>query len=236
MIKYLQLPLFFDVPQLQEDLRQLPPSAWIPHYQHRHYEGGWSAIPLRSINGNKDSILVAPEDNAEYADTAYLAHTPYFRELLTRFSCPLQAVRLLKLDAGALIHEHRDFELCFEQGSVRLHIPVITSDDVEFYLDKERLQPAEGTCWYMNFNLPHSLRNNGATDRVHLVIDALVNDWLTVLFAQPAVQKKEYTGSRYDETTQRQIIFQLRQMGTDTGRRLADEMEAALVKSGSSAN
>lgn len=43
----------------------------------------------------------------------------------------------------------------------------------------------------MNFNLPHSIINKSAIDRVHLVIDATVNDWVTTLFQQPSLNKKE---------------------------------------------
>jgi len=33
---------------------------------------------------------------------------------------------------------------------------------------------------------PHSVANRGAADRVHLVIDAAVNDWVGALFARAA--------------------------------------------------
>ena len=31
---------------------------WRPHYQVKHYEGEWSAIPLRSIDGKSDNIII----------------------------------------------------------------------------------------------------------------------------------------------------------------------------------
>ena len=40
-----------------------------------------------------------------------------------------------------------------------------------------------GETWYVNVNLPHSVENLGATDRVHLVIDAVVNDWILAMLA-----------------------------------------------------
>jgi hypothetical protein len=39
----------------------------------------------------------------------------------------------------------------------------------------------EGECWYLNVNFPHKVANRGATDRVHLVIDCAVDDWLRAL-------------------------------------------------------
>ena len=42
---------------------------------------------------------------------------------------------------------------------------------------------SEGEAWYLNFNLPHSVENNGERARVHLVIDCLVNDWMRNFFS-----------------------------------------------------
>jgi hypothetical protein len=36
-----------------------------------------------------------------------------------------------------------------------------------------------GIVWYLRLSDPHSVINNGISDRMHLVIDAAVNDWLT---------------------------------------------------------
>lgn len=35
-----------------------------------------------------------------------------------------------------------------------------------------------GELWYLNVNRYHSVTNGGSTDRIHLVIDCIVNDWL----------------------------------------------------------
>jgi quercetin dioxygenase-like cupin family protein len=225
MIKYLQLPFHFDVQQMQHELRQLDSGAWQLHYQKLHYEGEWSALPLRSVNGVSDNIIISPENNPEYKDTVFLDDSIYFKQVLSKFKCPLLAVRLLKLKAGAIIKEHKDAELCFEKGEIRIHIPVVTNDKVEFYLDKERIHLQEGECWYMNFNLLHSIVNKSETDRIHLVIDARVNEWVQELFALPAANKKEVEEPGYDENTKRQIIARLREMNTETGNRMADEME-----------
>ena len=37
----------------------------------------------------------------------------------------------------------------------------------------------EGEAWYLNFNLPHRVKNGSSSDRLHLVMDCTVNDWLT---------------------------------------------------------
>ncbi len=230
MIKYLQLPFHFDVMKMQFELTQLNNRIWTPHYQKLQYEGDWSALPLRSIDGNAENIYVSPLPNPVYANTVFLENAIYLKEVLSVFKCRLLGVRLLKLAPGALIKEHRDAELYYEKGEIRLHIPIITHEDVEFYLDKERLLLKEGECWYMNFNLPHSVHNKSKQPRIHLVIDALVNDWVTQLFCGNTLQRKDIEEPVLDIVTTQQIIAQLRLMNTATSKRLAEEMEQKLNK------
>ena len=228
MIKYLRLPFNFDVQRMQHELNALDKGAWQLHYQKLHYEGDWSAIPLRSDGGRADNIIITPGQEPDYQDTVFLHGQSYFKEVLSAFQCPLMAVRLLKLTPGAVIKEHRDAELYFEKGEARIHIPVITNKAVEFYLDKERIILQEGECWYMNFNLLHSIHNKSNQPRVHLVIDAVVDDWMTALFSGHALTRKDIKEPVADVATQQQIISQLRQMNTPTGHQLADQLEAAL--------
>ncbi|MBK7307467.1 MAG: aspartyl/asparaginyl beta-hydroxylase domain-containing protein [Chitinophagaceae bacterium] len=67
----------------------------------------------------------------------------------------------------------------------------------------------EGECWYMNFNLLHAINNNSSVNRVHLVIDALVNDWVKEIFRVLTANKKEIenTTGRYDTATKKQMII-----------------------------
>jgi hypothetical protein len=228
VLKYARLPFNFNVALLQQEVHALSKQHWKLHYQTKHYEGTWSAIPLRSIEGKEDDIFVSPEQHAHYRDTLYLAACPYLQEVLSNFNCTLLSVRLLNLAAGAFIKEHRDADLAFEKGEIRVHIPVQTNNEVEFILDGENICLKEGECWYMNFNLHHSINNKSNKDRIHLVIDAEVNDWVTEILQQPGLLKKETEASEMDDGTKRRIIESLREMHSETGNRLADEMEASL--------
>lgn len=228
IIKYLQLPFYFDTTRLKDAVAALENKKWQLHYQVRHYEGDWTALPLRSINGQADNVMISPIPGSEYADTVFLKESPYLQKILNQFKCPLMAVRLLKLNAGSVIKEHHDAELCYEQGEIRIHIPITTHPDVAFYLDKERMPLQEGECWYMNFNLPHSIINNSNIDRVHLVIDAEVNDWVKALFSQPNTNKKEIAAPDHSNEVKKIMIAQLRQINTTTATAMANEIEAGL--------
>jgi quercetin dioxygenase-like cupin family protein len=74
----------------------------------------------------------------------------------------------------------------FEDGVIRLHIPVTTNPEVEFYLNDERIEMKTGELWYLDFSQKHRVENRGTADRIHLVVDCKVNDWLRELI-QPTV-------------------------------------------------
>jgi len=230
MIKYLQLPFHFDAKKMQEETMQLGKDFWKLHFQVKHYDGEWSAIPLRSIRGEADNGFISPVETDVYEDTVLLQQSPYLQQVVNWFECPLLSVRLLKLAAGTQIHEHKDRDLCYEEGLVRFHIPVITNDEVAFYLDKERMHLQEGECWYMNFNLPHALHNKSKADRIHLVIDARVNEWVKNLFESPAIKNKKEAADMPKHTKEEQLemIVHLRNINTETSNHLADQIEESL--------
>lgn len=232
MIKYLQLPFRFDSGRIREEMLHINVENWKLHFQKLQYEGDWSALPLRSPDGSAGNIHIAPVEDTEYKDTLLLDQCPYIRSVLAQFHCPLKSVRLLKLNAGAIIKEHKDEELRFEDGMVRIHIPVTTDEKVELYLDNERLQLQEGECWYMNFNLPHRISNFSNIDRVHLVIDARVNEWLTELFAGDDIlnRKDMAEPDPFDIETKKTIVQHFREMNTAKSNELADALEKEIAE------
>jgi hypothetical protein len=180
----LQLPLTFDRELLARDLDRLSSGQWIRHYVKTNYDGDWSILPLRSPAGETHPIRMISADptTRSFVDTPLLKGCDYFRRVLDSFECPLRVVRLMRLTPGSRIKEHTDQVLSFEDGIVRVHIPVTTNDAVEFHLNKRRVILEAGSAWYLRLSDPHSVANHGSTDRVHLVIDANVNDWVEVLF------------------------------------------------------
>jgi len=183
----LRLPLHFDGGRLAADLQRLS-SPWIDHFVRQNYEGNWSVIPLRAQAGARHPIKMIYSDPTATAfeDTPMLGECPYFRAVLATFECPLQAVRLMRLTPGSTIKEHSDHDLCFEEGSVRIHVPVVTNDGVAFYLNGRPVVLEAGSAWYLRLSDPHSVVNRGDSDRVHLVIDASVNPWVEATFAAAA--------------------------------------------------
>jgi hypothetical protein len=183
------LPFRFDPALLARDLANLSSPAWVRHVARQNYDGDWSIIPLRAPAGERHPIrMINPHPTCrDFEDTPLLDACPYFREVMKAFQAPLRTVRLMRLTAGSLIKEHVDVELSFEDGMVRLHIPVVTNEDVDFRLNGARVNLEAGTCWYLRLSDPHSVANRGTQDRVHLVVDAFVNDWVGRVFEEAAV-------------------------------------------------
>jgi len=181
MISSLKLPFAFDPDTLSDDLTRFNADDWTPHFNTQYYNGDWSGIALRtSVNAH---VALYPDPTAtEFVGTEMLGRCSYVPTVLGAFHCPLESVRFLRLGAGSEIREHKDFKLGFEDGVMRVHIPVVTDPSVEFYLDGERVNMKPGEVWYLNLNLKHRVLNRSTSDRVHLVIDCVVNDWMRTFF------------------------------------------------------
>lgn len=219
MLTRYKLPFGFDTELLKADLQFALSKDWAAHFNTNYYEGDWSGIALRSADGNPAQLYPDPSKTT-FVDTPVLAGCLYFQEVLATFKCPVESARLLRLSPGSTIVEHKDYNLSLEDGMVRIHIPICTNPRVEFFVDNERLVMEEGEAWYINFNLPHRVHNRSDKDRIHLVFDCVVNDWLSSLIprggpvghqAEPgpaptAAESSDESKERFEEF--RQVVLQ----------------------------
>lgn len=227
LVRYIKFPLHFDSQRLKEDVQKVMKTNWIAHYNQNDYEGNWTSIALMSVTGKSDNIYAFNFDSKEIVATEALESCEYFKEILSSFHFEKAAVRLLNLAAGAQIKPHSDHCLGYEDGYFRLHIPIITNSDVIFILDDNRLIMNEGECWYINANFTHSVANNGAEDRIHLVIDGIRNEWSDQLFFENHTENQfQKPILEMDEKTKKLVIEQLKLMNTA----IANEMIEKLSK------
>lgn len=176
----LRLPLSFDAARLHADLTRALPTAWTAHFNQRIYEGDWSVLPLRAVPGSPIPTFSLPNQTG-LEDTPLLRDCAYFQQVLAAFRCPLLSVRLLRLGPGAVIKEHCDPMLGLDHAEVRIHVVVSTNPGVECRIDGVAQHWAAGECWYADFTKPHSFANRGASERVHMVLDCVLDDWLRQL-------------------------------------------------------
>ncbi|HZS47260.1 MAG TPA: aspartyl/asparaginyl beta-hydroxylase domain-containing protein [Blastocatellia bacterium] len=173
-----KLSLSFDASSLKEDVEKLGTEDWIQHFNTGYHDGGWDGIALRAIKDNRQSLYTGNNRGNQLSDTHSLQVCPYFQSVLGAFKCRISSARILRLKANSSIREHRDYNIGFDCGVIRIHIPIVTNPDVEFYLDGKQIIMNEGECWYLDISRPHRVNNLGKTDRLHLVLDCEVNDWL----------------------------------------------------------
>lgn len=182
VIAFARLDCPVPLSELQADIALLLHQHWVDHVNRRDYQGGWDVLPLRCQRQHADAHPLlqgfAISAGDEWRDLPVLQKCPAITALLTRLNCPLKAVRLMRLRAGAVIKPHRDHGLSLEDGEARLHLPIHYSDDILFNVDRQPVPMRAGELWYINADREHEVRNHGASDRINLVIDCVANDWL----------------------------------------------------------
>jgi hypothetical protein len=178
-----RLPLRFDVAPLAADVAAFAQSDWSAHFVRDNFEGRWSVIPLRAAEGDTHATHRIGTDpgGVHFVNTHYLGRAPALRALLAGLDCPLKTARLMRLTPGSRIKEHDAHHPDAASGTARLHLPVTTNDGVEFLLNRRRVPMLAGELWYLRMSDPFAVANRGATDRVHLVMDLGLNDWLLAL-------------------------------------------------------
>jgi len=77
---------------------------------------------------------------------------------------------LVRLKAGGSIDEHTDNNFSLAH-SHRVHIPIDTNEKVLFSVGKENRNLKVGEVVEINNRRPHSVKNQGDTDRIHLILD-----------------------------------------------------------------
>lgn len=173
----------FDVSQIKDLAARLTQEHWgenqarqqrYPAHQHTQ------TIPLFTDDGNENSL---PEKQPAY-DLFVPILTPLFREIANYYksSPDTQAkfdqtikgyfirINLVNLQAGGMIRRHKDKGYWLSH-SHRVHVPIITNDRVLFSVGNETINMKEGEVFEVNNRRVHSVVNEGAEDRVHLILD-----------------------------------------------------------------
>lgn len=220
-----KLPISFSIDKLQKDLVLCENDLWTPHFNTNRYEGNWTSISLRSESGLSNDIMSFA--NTTYKNTSLLDRCVYFKEIMDWFECDKEAVRLLRLDPKSEIKEHVDNDTSYEDGFFRIHIPIITNDDVFFYVDKKRVPMKMGECWYANFQLPHSVENKSSEPRIHFTLDCIRNDWSDELFTKMGFDINESPReNQYSDEMKQQIIAELSRNPSKAGAAIITDLQS----------
>ena len=159
---FIRLPYRFDAEQLAREAAELPASTWMAHPS--NLPGNSAVALISSGGGDNDSF------EGEKGPTPHLDGCEYLRQVMASFGEVLSRSRLMKLDAGAEVSLHVDFNYHWF-SRVRMHIPIITDERVIFHCGREQLHMCAGDCWIFDSWRRHRVVNASDRDRIHLVID-----------------------------------------------------------------
>ncbi|WP_084128093.1 aspartyl/asparaginyl beta-hydroxylase domain-containing protein [Cellvibrio mixtus] len=181
-VSFAQIPCVVQLALLQAEVESLLVNPWVDHVNKQDYSGGWDVLPLRCQRQYLDAHPILQgfsiADGEDWENLPVMAQCPELQNLFNQLQCPIKAARLMRLKAGAAIKPHRDHELSMEFGEARLHVPIHTSDAVSFLVEHKLIPMRAGELWYFNADQIHEVYNRGSEDRINVVIDCVVNDWL----------------------------------------------------------
>lgn len=163
---FIKLPIQFSAPTLLEEVRSLPASAWVPHAT--GFPGN-DAVRLVTPGGQATDTFIGP-----MRPTEHLALCPYIMEVMGELGGVWGRSRLMGLGPGAEVPEHVDSHYHW-RTHLRIHVPVLTNDAVQFSCGGETVHMAAGECWLFDSFRWHEVHNRGAEHRVHLVLDTVVS-------------------------------------------------------------
>jgi len=167
-----RLALSYDASRLQQEIGDIVQG--FPPYIH------YSVIPLTEAAERKVGVTdFSDPDWTTWVETPLLKRCAYINEVLNTLLCRKTNVRLLRLEPGGELKEHCDPQLNLDfRKQIRLHVPVVTSPHVDFILNGKVVPLLPGELWYLRLSDPHSVCNNGQSERIQLSIDVVVNEWI----------------------------------------------------------
>lgn len=108
---------------------------------------------------------------------------PRWAQGLGGLEVDIRNTRLLRLGPRSHIREHRDYDLGGADADLRLHVPLLAPEEVDFMLDDQRVPMRAGECWFLDLYRPHSVNNHADQPRIHLVIDCRPGPWVDAAIA-----------------------------------------------------
>jgi len=171
---FLQLHNKFDVAAIRKRIDEIPAAKWQESERDR----------LFAVHRDTQALLMVHFEDYQYKKPDY--HDLFF-ELEDELRPVIDYVAdyyknngfivrmiLAKLVAGGKIPEHTDagFSLL---NCHRVHLPIITNDDVAFSVGGEEINMRAGELWEINNGAVHGVENRSSEDRVHLIIDWMPN-------------------------------------------------------------
>jgi hypothetical protein len=154
---------FINESEIEKTLNELKNYNWSPVWADKRYAGEhWMTCPLieefnKTPNFNVFSLAKIIEG---------------------KMKCKIKNLMFYAMLPGGDIPPHRDMVGNVGFGGLRLHIPIITNDKVNFVVANQKVVMGVAELWALDTSYTHSVSNFGKDNRIHLVMDVIVNDWV----------------------------------------------------------
>jgi len=136
----------------------------------------WQCLSLISAGGDAHEIRRLSK---AYEKTEAVKFAPATERLIDSFRCEKRRVRYARLLPQHVIDWHYDAKEALDLGFARVHIPIVTNDQVVMQLSHEERHFGLGRAWYGDFSFPHRAWNGGSEAKVHLILELVVNDFVS---------------------------------------------------------
>lgn len=156
---------------LGEMARQLSVAdvSWARHYG-EYQSGGWWTSSLLGRSADARDAIVA--DSSDPTATQLLDQLPAFEAFLEALGLRYMNARLARMDAGAALWEHRDYQDLAPVARHRLHVPLQTNRRaVLVTAGGHSHHLPSGGVYLIQPRSAHAACNRGTQARVHLVAD-----------------------------------------------------------------
>ena len=117
--------------------------------------------------------------------TSELSNFPDLQKIQDWCKTDIDKMVFYALAPGAKLHPHRDLSGTYEFGKLYFHLPIITDPKCKFYVSKKPVVMKAGSIWALNTSYLHAVDNQSDINRVHLVVQVHVNDWVRSLLPKP---------------------------------------------------
>ena len=191
---YLKLPVEVDVARLLEEYHRIPESAWGVS----HWDVHSSIDVLQLRGGHKGTAEDYVTDSV--TNNPILKDFPYIAWLLGPEG-PLGGASyavIFRMKPFGISRVHYDSHEAW-QRTIRVHIPIQTNDDAFLLTDGRAKHFDVGEVWVFDNGAAHSAIN-GATERVHMIIDVDPNAKLSDLLRKAKYDPGVYDAERWAKT------------------------------------
>lgn len=179
--QFVRLNRTYDPMLLMKDLRTAMQFGQVTQ-PFDYHNGEWRGTSLYSQGGDAKTAFAGSIGLDPFEETDVVKATPYFRQILWELNAPKRSVRLLTLAPGGHILPHRDNNIGFGIGQLRLHLPISSNPGVEFNIGGMKCPAGLGELWFSDVARSHWVKNKGDTPRTHMVIDVEINEHVLSLF------------------------------------------------------